>query len=240
MGNVPAATSYLLVGGGCVAHHFRRYFELESIPFTTWTRGESVGALETKAAEANRALLLISDGAIEAFYAERPFLRGTICIHFSGLLFSDAIYGAHPLMLFSRPLYDLETYRSIPFVLEKGRRSLPELLPGLKNPSFEIDVCDKVFYHALCTMAGNFTVLLWEKAFREFQGRLNLPKDALIPYLRQTCANLARSAPESSVLTGPLKRNESATLEQHLIELGSDPFANVYRAFASAYLEQQR
>ena len=235
MGTAPASTSYLLVGDGRAARHFRRYLQLESIPFTTWIRGESLQALETKTAEANRTLLLISDDAIESFYAEHPFFKRRMCVHFSGRLFSEAIYGAHPLMLFSGSPYDLETYRSIPFILEKGRRSMAELLPGLKNPSFEIDAREKTFYHALCSMTGNFTVLLWEKAFREFQHRLQLPKEALIPYLRQVCENLARSAAGESVLTGPLRRNDTATIDRHLLELRSDPFADVYLAFVKAY-----
>lgn len=235
MGQVPAATSYLLVGGGRAARHFRRYLELESIPFNTWIRGEGVHSLATKAAASERVLLLISDGAIESFYAEHPFLERAVCVHFSGALYSDAIYGAHPLMTFSIPPYDLQTYRSIPFILEKGRRPLAELLPGLTNPSFEVDARDKPFYHALCAMAGNFTVLLWEKAFRDFAERLDLPKGALIPYLRQVCENLARSAPGESVLTGPLKRNDAATVDRHLRELRGDAFADVYRLFADGY-----
>lgn len=235
MGQVPAVTSFLLVGGGRVARHFRRYFTLEAIPFTTWIRGDGARALQQRASEADRVLLLIDDAAIGAFYAEHKFLTQATCVHFSGTLSFDAIFGAHPLMTFSDGLYDLGTYRSIPFVLEKGRSTLAALLPGLKNPSFEVDARDKNFYHAMCSMAGNGTVLLWEKAFREFDERLGLPKDALVPYLRRICENLAESAPGDSVLTGPLQREDSATVDRHLRALSGDSFLGVYRAFANAY-----
>lgn len=240
MGQVPAQTSYLLVGDGRAARHFRRYLDLESIPFATWIREEGANALEKKTADADRILLLISDGAIESFHAGHPFLKRSFCVHFSGALVSAAIRGAHPLMTFSDSLYDLATYRSIPFIIEKDRGSLAELLPGLANPSFAIDARDKAIYHALSAMAGNFTVLLWEKAFREFDERLGLPKAALIPYLRRVCENLARSAAGESVLTGPLARNDSATIDRHLHELRGDAFANVYRVFADAYLRGQQ
>ena len=240
MGQVPAPKSYLLVGGGRAARQFRRYLDLESIPFATWVRGESGRALEKKAAEANRILLLVSDGAIEPFHAAHPFLKQAFCVHFSGALVSGAIPSAHPLMTFSDSLYDLATYRSIPFIIERDRHSLAELLPGLPNPSFEVDARDKPIYHAFCAMAGSFTVLLWEKAFREFDERLDLPKAALIPYLRRVCENLAQSASGESVLTGPLKRNDSATIDRHLHELRGDAFADVYRVFADAYLRGQQ
>ena len=45
---------------------------------------------------------------------------------------------AHPLMTFGLDLYDLTTYRSIPFILDSGGTPFHELLPGLPNPSFTI------------------------------------------------------------------------------------------------------
>jgi Domain of unknown function (DUF2520). len=39
------------------------------------------------------------------------------------------------------------------------------------------------------------------------------------------------------VLTGPLKRNDSATIGRHLRELRGDAFGDVYRAFADLNAE---
>ena len=240
MGQVPASTAYLIAGGGRMARHFAHYLDLESIPFTTWTRSEGAAALQSKAEMASRVLLLISDDAIEAFHSEHSYLHRRTCVHFSGARSFPRIYGAHPLMTFSERLYDLETYRSIPFVVERGRPPMAELLPGLVNPAFAIDAATKPLYHALCAMAGNFSVLLWEKAFRDFEENLGLPKEALIPYLRQISDNLTLSDPEESVLTGPLKRNDARTIERHLTVLKDDAYADVYRAFVHAYQGGQR
>jgi len=166
MGQVPAVTSYLLVGGGRVARHFRHYLDLEAIHCTTGIRGEGARALQERASKADRVLLLIDDAAIESFHASHDFLEDKVCIHFSGAVCSQAIFGTHPLMPFAGSLYDLGTYRSIPFVIDKGRGTFADLLPGFRNPSFGLDVRNKAIYHALCSMAGNFTALLWEKTLR--------------------------------------------------------------------------
>src|SRR5690606_25694883 len=110
-----------------------------------------------------------------------------------------------------------------------------ELLPGLKNKAYEIDPEQKGLYHALCSLAGNFTVMLWEKAFSDFERRLGLPKEVLTPFLHRTAANLANSSGEKSVLTGPLVRGDQVTIERHLGVLNGDPYREVYAAFVAAY-----
>lgn len=235
MGQVPSIPfrAYLLVGRGRLATHFRHYFDLESIPYFQWSREQDEASLKTLAAKASHVLLAISDSAIERFFEDhRETFRDKTCVHFSGALVSQKISSAHPLMTFAAELYSRENYRTIPFVVEKGRRPFTELLPQLKNPSFELEAENKPLYHALCVMSGNFTVLLWEKVFSEFN-RLGLPRGVLTPYLNQTCLNLSGS--RESVLTGPLKRNDQTTIAKHLEVLGDDPYADVYRAFLHAY-----
>lgn len=243
MGQVPfmaeVFTSYLIVGGGRVARHFARYFELASIPHQIWTRKEDVAALRARAEGSSHVLLLISDGAIEGFYRAHSFLHGKTVVHCSGSLASDLVPGAHPLMTFADELYGLDTYRNIPFIVEKDRDPR-ELLPKLSNPIHFIDKGDKGLYHALCAMSGNFTVLLWEKAFREFETRLGIPRSALLPYLERVAKNLAQVPPGQSVLTGPLARGDRAVIERHLQQLEDDPYEGVYRAFVAAFERERR
>lgn len=238
--------SYLIVGDGRVAGHFRHYFSLEGIAFDVWARSSSdsassqISTLESKIQSSSHILLLISDSAIDTFYSEHSSLQRKTCIHFSGAHVSRSVAGAHPLMTFSHSLYDLQTYRQIPFVIERDRLPTPEPLPKLLNPVFEIDSEQKGLYHALCVLSGNFTTLLWEKVFREFDQALGLPKEALLPYLKQTTENLSTSGPGQSVLTGPFVRNDEQTIKRHLDALGTDPFADVYRSFIRAFRDSQK
>jgi 2-dehydropantoate 2-reductase len=230
--------SYLVIGGGRVARHFQFYFESLSIPFSTWNRSQSRESLTQKALECSHVLLLIPDSAIETFHSEHPEIHDRICVHFSGALVSARLPGAHPLMTFADRLYDLEIYEQLPFVLEKGRGTMSELLPGLPNPCVALEPEKKKLYHALCAMAGNFTVMLWEKVFAEFESQLGLPKHVLLPYLLQTTENLSLSPMGSSVLTGPLVRGDQGTITKHLEVLAGDPFAGVYEAFVKAHAAQ--
>ncbi len=239
MGQVPAFTSYLVIGDGRVARHFRRYFEFEALPFYPWSRRQNTkNELVNLSEHVSHVLLLISDRAIEPFLHENPYLLDKICVHMSGALSVGGATSVHPLMTFSDTLYELEFYRQIPFVIERDaneNNALQRFLPGLRNPCFGLSTEHRVLYHALCVLAGNFTVLLWEKAFREFAGKFDLPKDVLIPYLMQTVKNLASSTAGDSVLTGPLARADFSTINKHLKVLENDPYHEVYLAFTHAF-----
>jgi len=224
--------TYGLAGRGRVATHMARYLELEAQPFVTWHRGMPSQPGEALA-EADIILLAINDDALRSFIDENPELRNRPIGHFSGSLVINGAHGLHPLMTFGPETYDLETYRSIPFIEEKGGAGFRELFPRLRNTSWPLDPKDKALYHALCVVAGNFTTLLWSKAFDDFERRLGLPREALQPFLAQTCRNT--SAAGRASLTGPLARGDTETVARDLRALEGDPYALVYRAFAQIF-----
>lgn len=226
MKNQPA---YLIVGSGKVAKHFAHYFTLKQIPFNAWSRKSgTTSELQTLALQSDVILLLITDSAIDPFIENNSFLKEKKLVHFSGALSTQKAYGAHPLMTFSNSLYDLDTYEKIPFVVDLPSQFI-RIFPQLKNPNYEIEASKKPLYHALCVLSGNFTVLLWQKAFQAFQNQLALPPQILKPYLEQVSKNII-SNPEES-LTGPLARRDVLTLRKNLDALKNDPFQKVYKSF---------
>ncbi len=226
-----ASGPYLLIGAGRLSRHLGHYFDLESIAWRRWQRSMDV-PLRKAVIGARAVLLLISDDAIEGFLDHNARPDDPPWIHFSGSLVTTTAAGVHPLMTFSDELYDHQAYREMFFVCERGRPPFREIFPELANPSFEIDPEDKPLYHALCTIAGNFTTLLWHKAFGDFEQRLGLPRSALFPYLDRVADNLKNSA---SPLTGPLARGDGRTVAHHLEALAGDDFSGVYRAFVAAH-----
>jgi predicted short-subunit dehydrogenase-like oxidoreductase (DUF2520 family) len=228
--------TYGIVGRGRLATHLARYFELESRSFLRWHRGmprRPADALR----EATTILLAISDDALEPFLAGNPELTGNTLAHFSGSRAVEGVAGLHPLMTFGPEPYDLDTYRSIPFVSEKGGKAFDDVFPGFLNPSYTMDPELKPLYHALCVMAGNFPTLLWSKVFGEFEERLDLPPEILRPYIAQTLGNTFESA--GKALTGPLARGDRGTVERNLAALGDDSYAGIYRAFARSHGMQE-
>lgn len=222
--------TYGLIGRGRVATHLGRYLELEGLGHLSWHRG--MDDAESVLDDADVILLAVSDDAIAGFPAHHPALRDRPLVHFSGSLVVDGVIGLHPLMTFGPELYDLETYRSIPFITERGRPGFRDVFPSLANPSLAISPELKPLYHALCVLAGNFTTILWNKAMRDFEDRLSLPRELLRPYLERTAINALRLG--SAALTGSLARGERGTIERDLEGLEGDAFRSVYLAVAEA------
>ncbi len=226
------APSYGLVGRGRVASHMAHYLELEGQQVTRWRRGFQHPPAESLS-DTDIILLAISDNALDGFIADNPALRDRPLVHFSGSRVVNGAHGLHPLMTFGPEVYDLEFYRSIPFVEERGDLGFKDLFPHLRNPSWAIDPDDKPLYHALCVLAGNFTTILWAKAMEEFESRLGLPRDVLRPYLERTAVNTLDQGREA--LTGSLARGDRETIARDLEGLDGDEFREVYLAFTHAF-----
>jgi predicted short-subunit dehydrogenase-like oxidoreductase (DUF2520 family) len=208
------------------------YLELEGQPVTRWHRGLPHPPAETLG-DTNIILLAISDDALDGFIADNSALRDRPLVHFSGSRVVEGAHGLHPLMTFGPEVYDLETYRSIPFVEERGDLGFKILFPHLRNPSWAIDPDDKPLYHALCVLAGNFTTLTWLKAMDDFEAKLGLPRTVLRPYLERTVVNTLEQGREA--LTGSLARDDRETIARDLEGLRDDEFREVYLAFTHAF-----
>jgi predicted short-subunit dehydrogenase-like oxidoreductase (DUF2520 family) len=230
---------FLLIGAGRLARHLKCYFDQLGLSYAAWSRRSYAAGrcpeLKDLVHSGTRALLAITDGAIEPFILDHPELGNAVRVHFSGSLVSPLAIGAHPLFSFAGTLYEPELYERIPFIIDQGSPPLASLIPGLPNPSFFIEPARRPRYHALCVLAGNFTTLLWRKLFFELDGEIGMARDDILPYLESVARGLAG---EGAPLSGPLSRGDRVTLERNLEALRGDPFEEVYRAFVSAYEKQ--
>lgn len=231
MGQVPSDETYLLVGDGRLSRHLQHYFDLEGVRWRLWTRAGN-RPVEASVGGARAVLLLIDDDAIEGFLSRHADPDGPPWVHCSGSLWTPLAAGFHPLMTFGDELYQREVYRRMAFVGDRGGPDFADLFPDLPNTCFAVDPADRPRYHAVCSMAGNFTTLLWQRAFEAFESELGLPRTALLPYLDRIARNLEGSAVP---LTGPLARGDDRTIERHLAALDGDPFEAVYRSFVTAH-----
>lgn len=224
---------YLIIGNGRVAKHFRHYFSLSSIGFSTWQRSEDIALLNLKLIKATHVLLLISDSAIEDF--AQTYLQHTnaICIHFSGSVISDKVYGAHPLMTFSTELYSLDIYQDIPFIIDANAPDFQMLLPGLANKHARLNTADKNKYHALCVLSGNLSCYVWQKLFAEFENTFHFPSDIAHAYLKQQTQNLLTHPKEA--LTGPVTRGDQVTIEKNIAALENNSLQLIYKSFIESY-----
>src|SRR5688572_7629886 len=118
---------YGIVGSGRVATHLQHYLTLLGLQVRLWSRRMAGPAPPVALADCGAVLLLIPDRAIVPFVEAWPDLRRKRLVHCSGSLVTPVAEGAHPLTTFGPTLYDLETYRRIPFVLDAGGTPFTEL-----------------------------------------------------------------------------------------------------------------
>lgn len=251
MGQVPAGTPapapapYGFVGDGRLSRHWRHYFSHLGLPWKLWSRrlaraGGAQGDAARVLAGCQVLLLAVRDDAIETVMQELAAagLGGRSFVHFSGGRSIEGAFGAHPLMSFAQDLYEPAFYRDIPVFVESAPgpadpvARFRELFPALPNPCFRLRTEDKAHYHALCSLAGGMTAVLWREFFHAMEARYGAPREALAAYPRRIVENVIR-APDSA-LTGPVVRGDTGTVRAHLSALGDAPLAAVYRAFVAA------
>lgn len=230
-----APAHHLLVGHGKVSRHFEKYFSELSLPFELWPNAREFTPDFFKNFRATHVWILTSDHAI-ASVAET--LRIGISselhpqfFHASGATVVPGVLGAHPLMTFGNSLYDEETYRRIPFVVEDplNGESLSEILGGLPNSVVFLDSKNRALYHSLVSVAGNFPALLWAEVFTRFESELKLPHEILAPFLFKALTNVFQSGEAS--LTGPLVRGDLLTVKNHRAALAGTALSPIYSAF---------
>jgi predicted short-subunit dehydrogenase-like oxidoreductase (DUF2520 family) len=225
---------YAVIGDGKVARQFTQFLEFKKISFAKWQRNSTWKHLVGTVGPASHVLLLISDSAIDDFVdSHQNILKDKILVHCSGSLLSKKAFSAHPLQSFCFGNFNAERFEKIPFIIEESGPSFSDLLPAFSNPHFAIKRENKPYYHSLCVMANNFTTVLWQKLFHEFEGRLQIPPSVAFPILEQTLANLKSDF--RNALTGPLAREDFSTLEKNMRSLEGDPFQAVFREFVNMH-----
>jgi predicted short-subunit dehydrogenase-like oxidoreductase (DUF2520 family) len=229
----PISHSYTIIGNGRSARHMKFYLQSQNVRVHDWNRKEHTSQdLQRFLNSCDTVLILIKDSEIKKFVDEHPELQSKTLVHFSGSLVIPGIVGLHPLMTFSEKLYNLDFYKKIPFISEKGNETFNDIFPQLTNPSSEIDPEMKPLYHSLCVMGGNFTTLLWTKLFESFKEKFDFDPELLFPYLEKVSENLRDNY--KTALTGPLVRKDISTIRSNLSALENDSFADIYRSFVRA------
>ncbi len=219
-----------------MAKHMAAYFAFEAIAPVQWSRKSDKGSPVDKLKDCSIILLLISDDAIEPFVKQYPELTKKRLIHFSGSLYSQQVWGMHPLMTFAKQLYSLAAYRQIPFIVE-DRVNFKDIFPNLSNRSYPLRSDMKGLYHALCVMSGTFSVVLWQKIRKMFERDLQIPWEVLIPYLTRTFQNI--SVDPEHALTGPLVRDDHETMKRNIEALPEAEWKRLYSAFIEAYRRER-
>jgi predicted short-subunit dehydrogenase-like oxidoreductase (DUF2520 family) len=198
--------------------------------------------------DSDALFLTVPDGAIsQVFETLRQLdLTGKQICHCSGALSAQDAFpgigdtGAHGYSI--HPLFPISSktlaYRELPgafFCLEGDGPQLGQwkaLLEGL-GPQVQIISAEaKVRYHAACAISSNLMCALVEESL-ELLTTCGFTKEsalsALSPLIRSNLAHVVEVGPVAA-LTGPVERDDTATVAKHLACFSTEEERTLYRA----------
>jgi len=179
-----------------------------------------------------------------------------LVLHCSGLLSSEALKplqkkgaltaSAHPVQSFTHKRTPPEHFRDIYFSLEGESEALAlaqNIIHKLGGRSFIIQAKDKALYHAACSTASNFLVVLLDMASSLLHSTGLREEEAfqiLLPLVKGTLHNVKKFNTRAS-LTGPVIRGDRETVQKHLEALKKNRlYHETYKQLASQALEMAK
>lgn len=139
----------------------------------------------------------------------------------------------YPLYSFSRD-QELE-WTKVPLLLEatapEGLELLRKVGLELTEHVFELSSEQRSHLHAAAVMVNNFTNYLYTLAF-EHLGQGNIPSELLFPIMRQGPEKAISMGPEAAQ-TGPARRGDWATIEQHVQRLQGEDAKRAYQVLSA-------
>jgi predicted short-subunit dehydrogenase-like oxidoreductase (DUF2520 family) len=189
----------------------------------------------------------VAETAVRLAALKTERLRGSVALHTSGALSSDALaplhergYGVgsmHPLAAVSEPQAGAESLRRAFYCVEGDRRAVRvarRIVRDIGGRSFSVRTEDKALYHAAAVLTAGHTVALFDIAVRLLARCGLADKEArrvLLPLLGSALENLSREAPERA-LTGTFARGDAETVRKHLAALREACEADALLAYA--------
>lgn len=172
-------------------------------------------------------------------------LRAKLTLHCSGMVPADILSPLgtdqvvlHPMMSFISIARSIETLKQHTLTLQgtqNGKTLIKPLLQYLSHSIHEIEAEQKQYLHLSAVMVNNFTTLLMETATDLLKKSGFDKRDALmmlLPLLQDSIDNLRREMSPLKALSGPIKRDDTNTINNHLNLLKEIPEAEaLYHSF---------
>jgi predicted short-subunit dehydrogenase-like oxidoreductase (DUF2520 family) len=189
----------------------------------------------------------VAETAVRLATLKTERLRGSVALHTSGALSSDALapmrargYGVgsmHPLAAVSDAKAGAESLRRAFYCVEgdaSAVRVARRVVRDIGGRSFSVGTEDKALYHAAAVLTAGHTVALFDIAVR-LLARCGLAdreaRRILLPLLASALENLSRQTPERA-LTGTFARGDAETVRKHLAALREAGEADALLAYA--------
>ena len=179
-------------------------------------------------------IIAVSDKAISDLSKQLPF-ENRLVVHTSGSIPMKQLDMKHrrgvfyPLQTFS--LASEVAFSEVPFCIEtmekEDAKFLKTLADEMGSPSYMINTEQRQALHLSAVFINNFTNQLYRIA-HELSDFKNINFDVLKPLILETAKKVQNMSPYSAQ-TGPAKRNDQVTINQHMRALKNHPeYLSIY------------
>jgi len=169
--------------------------------------------------QADITIIAVSDEAISSISSH---IKNSFVVHTSGSVDMKSLNNIgrkgvfYPLQSFSKK--KLVDFKNIPICLEsetnEDLQKLEELVSLLQSKSYILSSHQRKKIHVAAVFANNFSNHMYTIA-NEICEKYNIPFDILHPLIEETSNKIKNLTPEKAQ-TGPAKRNDAETIENHL------------------------
>jgi len=169
--------------------------------------------------QADVTIIAVSDDAISSISSH---IKNSFVVHTSGSVDMKSLYNIgrkgvfYPLQSFSKK--KKVDFKNIPICLESETNEdllkLEELVSLLQSKSYILSSHQRKKIHVAAVFANNFSNHMYTIA-NEICEKYNIPFDILHPLIEETSNKIKNLTPEKAQ-TGPAKRNDAETIENHL------------------------
>lgn len=169
--------------------------------------------------QADVTIIAVSDDAISSISSH---IKNSFVVHTSGSVDMKSLNNIgrkgvfYPLQSFSKK--KKVDFKNIPICLESETNEdllkLEELVSLLQSKSYILSSQQRKKIHVAAVFANNFSNHMYTIA-NEICEKYNIPFDILHPLIEETSNKIKNLTPEKAQ-TGPAKRNDAETIENHL------------------------
>jgi predicted short-subunit dehydrogenase-like oxidoreductase (DUF2520 family) len=191
--------------------------------------------------KADIVFITTPDGAIkeacDSIAVKNGFNSGSVVLHCSGALTSTMLLTArncgasigsmHPLQSFASTEYSHNPFSGIVTSVEGDKKATDAaslVAAALGSGCVTIKTEAKILYHASAVVASNYLVTLLDLSLNLIR-QAGVPADeafrSLKPLIDGTLSNIEKLGVHDA-LTGPIARGDIQTIENHILEIGSE------------------
>ena len=239
----------ILIGAGNVAHHLGHALcsaghQILQVISKSETNAKYLAAKLntdfepniTKIKKADFVIIAVNDDTVAAVASQiknMPFAHtsGSVCLKNGGVFY--------PLQTFSKSV-SVEM-KKVPFcisALDKSfENTLLEVANSISNNVYPIDEIQRKILHLAAVFACNFSNNMYAIA-EDLLKKSDLDFEMLKPLIIETTNKIKEHSPKS-VQTGPAKRKDLQTIENHIVLLEDEDLKSIYKLITNQILKQK-